>query len=409
MEGGHDRSNCVQSSYRVWIGERRRSGLASLVAHHAGETGHRLDRWAERRVVGVLTSGAESRHGAHDYVRPHLAESLVGQVEVAHHSRSEVLDNHVRCRDQVQEQLAALLVIESEGEVDLVAVELIVGAGQPVYRNARIADLDDLCAVVAQDACGQRPGPDAGEVQDSDAIKRREWRGVRSERLHCRGRFETCTYVFSSLKLVLAQSRGPLEFGMRDAHFERYGRVPERSGVRVINFLEQLPVGKLSVFQHLSEFQEGRRWLGPRTRRELEYLCAGLVFHPVDEDGIDLAGVLTPLGEGIESGLLQKFGASEHRKQHLPLPFSGDSERHVAVLAREHSNRVATIRTLILPPPAMSAAHEAAVRVHDGRELVQRGERLDLGDFDPAAMSCRDPLPQSHHRARVRVQARQVL
>ena len=172
---------------------------------------------------------------------------------------------------------------------------------------------------------------------------------------------------------------------------------------------EEAAVGELRVRKYLVQLQQRGGRLGPGAGGELEDFVASLVLHPVYEDGVYLVRALASFDEGGEARLFQQFGTPDHREQQLPLALGGNGVGHVAVLARQNGDGIASVPALVLPARAVPPADQASVGVHDRRELVQRGERLYLRHFHGASDAGSVAVAQRHEDAGVGVKARQVL
>jgi len=111
-----------------------------------------------------------------------LAHQLFGrQAPARQRAPGEVLGEHVDVREEAAHQRAPLGVPQVERDALLVAVEReegdrhAVGGGVPVaalVARARRLDLDHLGAQVGEDRGAERPGQEAGQVEDADAGER---------------------------------------------------------------------------------------------------------------------------------------------------------------------------------------------------------------------------------------------
>ena len=150
------------------------------VARHAHPAAHGLHDTIEPRSLPVWPLLAERRQGAGDDGRVDRLERLVVQPQPIQHGRPEGVENHVGHRDEPVADLPALRSPQVDGYALLVTVEVqIVGAltTQEVRPDAprhvpraRLLDLDNLRAQVAQRPRCHRPGDSLRHLQNADAL-----------------------------------------------------------------------------------------------------------------------------------------------------------------------------------------------------------------------------------------------
>ncbi len=146
-----------------------------------GEPAHRLGERAEAGARAVGPELAEPGDARDDQPRVGLVQPLGRQAPALEGAGPEVLDEHVGLGDQAQQQLGAGLGVEVQGDRPLVAPEARPPQGDAVLRRpvgargiglARVLDLDDVGAVVAEDRGGQGAGEQGGDVDDPDPGQR---------------------------------------------------------------------------------------------------------------------------------------------------------------------------------------------------------------------------------------------
>ena len=182
--------------------ERRRDALRGEHARH--DIGDR-DAEAERRAIGSARDAHQPAFGLHDGVVARLGASRSGlpeardraideprmpwrhrgvvEAQPGQRAGPEVLDEHIRLRDQPLEDLAAGRLLEIERDAFLVAVDAqeirafaVQERRSPAARVVALAgllDLDDPRAHVGEQhrAIGARE--DAGQVENGDTLKGR--------------------------------------------------------------------------------------------------------------------------------------------------------------------------------------------------------------------------------------------
>ena len=125
------------------------------------------------------------------------------ETQLGQRAGPEVFDQHVRPRDQPLQDRPPFGVLEIEGQAFLVAVDAEEvraffvqkrrAPGPGVVALARLLDLDDARAHVAQQHRAVRTRQHPRQVQDKDAVKRGHWLNytrpsshARSSRSHAR-------------------------------------------------------------------------------------------------------------------------------------------------------------------------------------------------------------------------------
>ena len=128
--------------------------------------------------AGTLVIGAvltEAGNGAIDDARIELAHALIVDAKFCLHVGAEILDDDVGLFHQPPEDLEAFRLFQVERHGALVAVQVL--EVRALARAAELlpailkncVDLDDIGAPVRQLAYAGRTGPDAGEVEHSEA------------------------------------------------------------------------------------------------------------------------------------------------------------------------------------------------------------------------------------------------
>ena len=190
VQRGHDRDRAVDASRVIEVGP---APTGRRLARQPGEERHAGERLRARpvRAVGVIAAGvSEGGERDVDDVRLDRAQLLVAQLPALHHPRSEVLDHHVRDRDQPLQQLAAARVAEVERDAALVDVLLaepvaVIEVRLDVLGPARVRvaivvvngarrrplHLDHLGAERAEDARAPGARPHPAEIDDPNALE----------------------------------------------------------------------------------------------------------------------------------------------------------------------------------------------------------------------------------------------
>ena len=157
-------------------------GVVAGVAGHAHRAAERLHDAVERGTRGVWAVLSEPGERGRDDGRVDLLERLVVYPQAFEDAGAEVVQHHVRLRGERVERLASEVGLEVERDAALVAVEAEeVGALAVQEVGAELAggvtgagllDLDDVRAEVGEQASGERPAEDGGELQDADVFQR---------------------------------------------------------------------------------------------------------------------------------------------------------------------------------------------------------------------------------------------
>ena len=169
------------------VGDEGAGAVGAVVVGVAGDGGEPaggLDVRAVGDPVAPRAGRAEAADGNHHESGIHLAQLFVGEAEVGHDAGAVVLDDDIGLRGEVEEDAAALVGREVEGDIALVAVHLVEVAGAvPVVLAGVEAgvvaaarggargqlDLDDLGAEVGEVAAGDRSGPVVRDLDDTEA------------------------------------------------------------------------------------------------------------------------------------------------------------------------------------------------------------------------------------------------
>ena len=140
----------------------------------AGRLRHRVVARSRRRGAG----GAEAADRAVDEARVEFAQPLLAHAQLLRHAGPEVLDVHVRRLHQLVQALAVGLLLGVERDAALVAVvglemravEAALEGAERVAR-ARLLDLDDVGAQVAQHHAAGRPGDERALLEHAHAFQ----------------------------------------------------------------------------------------------------------------------------------------------------------------------------------------------------------------------------------------------
>src|ERR1700687_4683282 len=118
---------------------------------------------------------SEARHADANDVGLDRFQAFVIHPPTAHHARGEIVHYDVALRGDCARQLDAARMLHVERDREFVAMQVALQAELAVAERRRIfaLDLDDLGAVIGQDASRDRTGDDPGEIEDADAV---EWR-----------------------------------------------------------------------------------------------------------------------------------------------------------------------------------------------------------------------------------------
>ena len=188
---GRDRERGARAGDRV----PRREGQLHRLAVGVGVVGERAGvREAvaavhvEVEVLGAVVAlrprRAERRDRGDDQLREAILEARVVQPQPLRLGRRQVLDEDVCLREQIQQQLAALVRLDVEAEAELVGVEVHereaalavlevarVGRDRAGRVTLGVLDLDHLGAEVGEQLAGVGRGEEAAVLDDRDAFQ----------------------------------------------------------------------------------------------------------------------------------------------------------------------------------------------------------------------------------------------
>jgi hypothetical protein len=161
---GADTERGVDAGRDVRDRRRRLDGRSAFLARVPHEAARRLEDQVHARLLRQRAARPEGGDRAVDEARIECLQRLVPEPVALHHARAEVLDQHVRPRDQPADERRARLLADVDGEPALVAVEALevepadlrrqppraVGVADAVAAP-RLLDLDDVGAEVAEE------------------------------------------------------------------------------------------------------------------------------------------------------------------------------------------------------------------------------------------------------------------
>jgi hypothetical protein len=178
MERGQDRDHPVGRGAHV---HDRGAGAERLAARagHEGEAGGHLRELVEEGPR-LRRAGEEALEGQVDDAGMHAREHVVAQAEALDGAVGEVVDDHVRARDQAQEEGPAVRrALQIDRDRALVAVqEVEVGRGARRHAPRLVAlagslHLDHVGAQVGQEQPRRRARDDVAELEDAHACERK--------------------------------------------------------------------------------------------------------------------------------------------------------------------------------------------------------------------------------------------
>lgn len=153
--------------------------LARPGAGDAHQAGHALGHEIEARAVGVGAAAAEARQRAVDQLRELGPQGVVAEAEALHRTGTVILDEHVGVAQQAPQHVAALRILEIEGEAALAPVHHQVGGTLTLDRRwnraprvvaaVDLLDLDHRGTHVGEHQPADRAGHDVGEFDDLEA------------------------------------------------------------------------------------------------------------------------------------------------------------------------------------------------------------------------------------------------
>ena len=172
QRGQHGQRAAVAAGH-VGVGIAPAGGLTSGVAHLERVAGQGLQGRPVAHVILVRAGVAETGHGDGDDVGFELLEAGVVQSPIAHDARAEIVDHHVGHRGEPFGEVDPTRVGHVDDRALLAAVEVAAEPAPPRAQVQRVAplDLDDLCALVGQNARRHRPGHHPGEIEDAHALQ----------------------------------------------------------------------------------------------------------------------------------------------------------------------------------------------------------------------------------------------
>ena len=132
---------------------------------------------AQRDVVEIVARGLRERAvlapagEAAEHQARIAGEAHVGtEAEALHHAGAEALDQPVALLDEPQHHLDRTRLLEVDRDRALAAArEVVLRLGIERQRAALAVHQHDLGAEVGEQHAAERPGADAGELEDADA------------------------------------------------------------------------------------------------------------------------------------------------------------------------------------------------------------------------------------------------
>ena len=155
-----------------------RTGAPSGGAGDADDAAHRLDDGVVRGSFRVGTGVPESGDGGVDQTGVEILYGFVVQAEALHSAGAEVLEQYIRHRDELLQDLLRLQRAEIQGDpslapvhaVEVHALALLEGPHLPgVVPHAGQFDLDHLRAQIGEQHPRVGAGQHSGDVEDSDS------------------------------------------------------------------------------------------------------------------------------------------------------------------------------------------------------------------------------------------------
>lgn len=181
-QGRQHRLRGVHASHQIDHGhpelQRRRARFA-IDGHQAG---FGLDHQVVARALGFGRAAVVAGHAAVDQIGLDGLELFVTDAQLFGTTMLEVVDHHVKLRQQVVDQLHPFRGLQIQGDGPLVAVHAVVVGGlgladahAPVARivtAAGVFHLDHFRTKVGQHLSAQRPGKHTRKVQHAHAFQR---------------------------------------------------------------------------------------------------------------------------------------------------------------------------------------------------------------------------------------------
>ena len=178
MERGQHRDHAVGGRAHVHDRGARAQGLAARPGHE-GQPGRHLRELVEEGPR-LRRAGEEALERQVDDARMHPRQDVVAQPEALDGAVREVVDHHVRARDQPQEEGPAFRdALQVDRDRALVAVqEVEVGRGARRHAPRLVAvagplHLDHVGAQVGQEQPRRGPRDDVAELEDAHTLERK--------------------------------------------------------------------------------------------------------------------------------------------------------------------------------------------------------------------------------------------
>jgi hypothetical protein len=179
QDGAHDRHGGVQRGDVLALIAAGPERLALRMTRQRGQAARGIDGQVPPRAIPVGTRLAERRHRGHDQARVGGPERAGVEPARRRLGRGQVVQEHVRARGQLPQDLATAIARDVQGdaaavgvvvkeEQALLRVHLVAREGAhvpPRVAGARRLDEDDLGAVLAEQAATVRAAQLAREVQ----------------------------------------------------------------------------------------------------------------------------------------------------------------------------------------------------------------------------------------------------
>jgi hypothetical protein len=171
----------VDTGAGVADGGAATDGLAIFEPSHAHHPTRRLGDHVEALVLAVGAGQPEALDAGHDDARVRRAQALVVEAQLLHQAGREVLDHDVGALDHLQEERAALRLLQIDRHAALVRVEdeeehrVQAGHLGPVAAGLLAPgrlDLEDVRSEPAQELGAGGACFELGEVEDPHAAQR---------------------------------------------------------------------------------------------------------------------------------------------------------------------------------------------------------------------------------------------
>ncbi len=176
-ERGIGRKQCAEHVRRLYARPHRH--LAGL-AGDGQDAGERLDDQVDSSAPPLRSALPKARHRGVDDARIDLLHLRGTEAELVERARPRRLQEYVRLRRKLEQDIDRLRPLEIEHQAALVAVERgeahalaladrRCGAAHVALRRL---DLDDIRAHVGEQRAGERPSDEVRELDDADSRKR---------------------------------------------------------------------------------------------------------------------------------------------------------------------------------------------------------------------------------------------